>query len=316
MNGWKEVLKQLPVLGAAWDILIIVVPLALLLAYSGVFFVSVAASVYANVKRRTIFDKCARQLALLGVGIGWTLLVGGRVWLYLTVDGRPAGGLANFMLETSWILLSIGVLLSSIYYTLWKILKNMPTLRATIGAIGAAQNCLALVCLLVSVRLVNFPPPTDSALILPDLFPDAWNDPLWSAACAVLPLIFAYAGAFGAVWLALRRKRDDFGRDYYNRTLPWLSAWARNSWLLFWLILLFSAGVRLWESVWDFQSRAALIEGGQLLLWALPLLLWTYVCKSAAPLRARWALYLALLFAFAYALPFFQGIRAIVPDLA
>lgn len=316
MNGWQAILSEFPMLKTAWDVLSVTIPLSMLLAYSGIFFISSVAKIFSITRKRIIFDKCARQLALLGVIMGWLLLIGSRVWLYYTQETRAQGGLESFMLETSWLLLSLGVLLSTIYYTCWKLLKNMPTLHSTVGAISGTQNCLALICVLVSTRLYSYPVKPDSgAVLVPDLFPEAWNDPLWTAAAATLPLLFASAGAFGAAWLAFRRKKDDFGRDYYNKMLPWTTAWAKNAWALLWLILLFSGGFELWQI---YQSPApdngtAIVIGCQILLWIIPCLLWIIVYKSPTPLRHRWALYLGLLLAIAYALPYFLEICAIPP---
>lgn len=317
MNGWKEILLEYPVLQTILDILYVVIPFSMLLAFAGILFISSAAKILSITRKRAAFDKCSRQLALLGLILGWLLLIGSRVWLYYTQDESLKGTFINFMLETSWLLLSMGVLLSSIYFTLWRILKNMPTLHSTIGIISACQNCLALVSAMVTTRMFVLIKP-DKDVLTPDLFPDAWNDPLWTAACITLPLIFAMAGAYGAAWLPLRRKQDDFGRDYYNQMIPWVTGWAKNCWLILWLLLLFSAGIQIWQSyeAGPLDKEAMIAVLIQLLFWIIPFLLWTFVHSKKIPIRYKYVLYLAFILAISYALPYFLEISSITPTLS
>ncbi|MDE5833503.1 MAG: hypothetical protein K2H64_11125 [Desulfovibrio sp.] len=316
MNGWQAVFAEYPALRTVWDIVCVVAPLSMLLSFSGIFFISSVAKIFSITRKRIIFDKLAKQLAFLGIILGWILLVGSRATLYLGKEGLNAAPLENFMFETSWMLLSMGVLLSTIYFSLWKVLKNMPVFHTTIGVISATQNCLSLVCILATLRLYAFPAKTGSVeVLIPDLFPAVWDDPLWTAACVTASLAFGLAGAFGSAWLCLRRKREDFGRDYYNRMIPWCAAWARNAWLLLLLILLFSFARELWlnhESA-ALDPRSLILAACQILFWLIPALLWTFVHRSKVAVRHRWALYIALIIAISYALPYYLEICALPP---
>lgn len=313
MSEWLEMAQSLasqyPWLRTIWDAAIVVLPLSCLLAYTGIYFLSSTAKILSVMKKRSAFDKCARQLAILGLILGWSLLIGGRLWLYCTQTERTPGTMLYFTHELGWMLLSLGVLLSSVYFTLWRILRNMPVLHTTVGMICAVQNCLALACILFTIRIAAAASHPGAAS-LPDLFPGAWNSPVWSAAAYTLPLIFAMPGAFGSCWLILRRGHDDYGRDYYNTMLPWCAAWARNAWVVLWLGLLAASSLQIWTG-WNsgtFNEKEALFEGGRLALWLLPLLLWTVARGASAPLRHKWAFWLALPIAACFSLPYFIDI--------
>ena len=208
----------------------------------------------------------------------------------------------------SWMLLGIAVLISSLYYALWKALKNMPVLHVTLGVLSGIQGCVAVVSSLAAARFLSALAHPDAAgLTLGDLFLPAWNAPLWSALCYTLPLVLAMPAAFGALWLPLRRTHDDFGRDHYNTMIPWCAGWARNAWCLLWLLLLVSSGLHIWLHWQDgvFSAQDAVVESSRLLLWLIPVLLWTMVRRSAIALRHKLTLLAALLIAVSFMLPYY-----------
>lgn len=313
MNSWQQILAAYPLLQTIWDALVVVVPLAALMAYSGLFFLSAAAKIIAISRKRTAFDKCSRQLGLLGIVLGWLMLAGSRVWLYYAQPGTPSGGVGeteNFVMEVGWLLFSMGVLLSSIYYSLWHVLKNMPILHATLGMISAVQNCVALMVILFLFTFrawAGMDAQAHGALALPDIFPTTLDSPIWSALCYTLPLILAMPGAWGACWLLMRRRKDDFGRDYYNNMVSWCCGWARNAWMGLWFLLLASTGLEVWRQMQQqiFNAQDAMLDNARILLWLLPPLLWTAVRRSRPPLRNSWMLWVALVVACLFMLPFY-----------
>lgn len=313
-DAWQQLVAKWPFLQTIWDALCVIVPLSCMLALAGLYFISSTARIIGVTRKRSAFEKCSRQLAFLGLVIGWSLLVGGRVWLYYTQPQHQEGTLESYMLEMSWMLLSLGVLLSTVFYFLWRPLKNMPILHVTLGMISATQNCLALICILFTVRIcATLATQAEKALALPVLFPDNWEAPIWTAACYTVPLLFALAAGFGACWLALRRKKDDFGRDYYNTMLPWCAAWAKNCWFVLLFLLVAASALRIWTSMQNafFDIQIAVYETSSLLLWLIPALCWFYVQKCAMPLRNRWLLFIALLIAMGFTLPYFLEITLI-----
>lgn len=311
---WRQLTQAYPFIQTLTDALGVILSLSFLLAYSGMIFISATAKILSILRQRSAYEKCARQIAFLGLILAWMLVVAGRIWLYLTAQTHPEGSLENFLLEMSWLLLCLGALLTTIYYTFWRILKNMPILHSTVGMIAGAQNCVALACVLFTIRIASGSANVEAETFkLPDLFPSVWNDPVWSAACFTLPLIFALGGAFSACWLLLRRKHDDFGRDYYNQMVPWCAEWARNGWLVVWLLFITASILQLWTnhgSVFYLQEET-LLEGIRAMIWLIPLLLWIFACKTRFPLRHKWSLWLALLISLSFMLPYFLDITLI-----
>ena len=140
MNAIHEILLANPLLRTGLDIISVTIPLAALLAFAGMGFISGTARVLSLTRRRSSYDKCARQLALLGLILGWLLLIGGRVWIFFTQAGCTPDSLPSFLVEMGWILLSLAVLISSLYYMLWKALGNMPVLHVTLGMLSGVQG--------------------------------------------------------------------------------------------------------------------------------------------------------------------------------
>lgn len=314
MDQWQQILAAYPLLRTLQDSLIVMLPLSGLLALCGLYFISTTAKIISISRGRAMYDKCGKQLAFLALILGWLLLAGARIWLYLTQDQRGPDGLEQFLFELSWLLLSLGVLFGTIYYFCWRLLKNMPVLLSTIGAISAVQCCVALATILFTLRLaVAAATPEAQNLALPDLFPVAWNAPVWSSACYTMPLVFAAGAALGACWLVLRRKSDDFGRDYYNRMLPWCAAWAKNSWALLWLLLLVSTSLKIWLQTREgvFDSQEGIFDVCRILVWLIPIPLWMWVKQSKVPMRQSWALFVALIFVALFMLPYFLELTAI-----
>ena len=89
--------------------------------------------------------------------------------------------------------------------------------------------------------------------------------------------------------------------------IPWCAGWARNAWCLLWLLLLVSSGLRIWLHWQDgvFSAQDAVVESSRLLLWLIPVLLWTMVRRSAVALRHKLTLLAALLIAASFMLPYY-----------
>ncbi|WP_308621220.1 hypothetical protein [uncultured Desulfovibrio sp.] len=313
MNALEQILSAFPHLRTAVDVLSIVVPLSALFAFAGMGFISATARILADTRGRSSFEKCARQLAFLGMMLGWILLVGGRVWLHFTRDVYVPGSVSAYFLEMSWLLLSLGVMLNSVYYTLWRVLRELPILHATIGMISAAQSSFAVIVVLGTARLLAaFAHPQAAAPGLQNLLPDAWSSPLWTAMACTPFLLVAVPAAVGAFWLPLRRTRDDFGRDHYNTMIPWCAAWARNAWAMLWLALMAFTAVRI-SQTWGsggFTVQEAILESTRLLLWLIPVLLWTLVRRSPVALRHKPTLAAALLIVMGFMLPYYLDLTA------
>ena len=318
MNAVQAFLATYPFLQTALDILALTVPPAFFLAFAGLGLFSAAAQARGARQRRKSFNKCARQLSMLGMTLGWGLLIGMRLWLYLS----PAPQLA-MVFEASWLLLAAATLLSSLVFFAAKLLEKAPWLHAILGLV---QGVLAYAAFLLGLASAHLAPVVDSVLEAlrsrqaPELPPllDIFL-PLATPLAYSLLLLLTLPAAFGAFWLILRRRLDDYGRDHYNATLPWCASWARNGWLALWLLMLAFNGLTVYDR-WQngvFTGHDALLQSIPLLLWLIPALLWAAASSSKTPLRHKFSLTIALLMGIAYLLPFtLEAAAPVVPDAA
>ena len=318
LTTWMDALRHLgqsfPLARMGFDALSVALPLAALLAFVGLNFMSATARGLAVTRKRASFEKCARQLALLALLLGWILLICGRVWLFFTQGSYTPDSLSDFMVEMSWIMLGLAVLFNSLYFALWKFLTKLPMLHVGLGAVSGIQACIATAASLAAARMLTaLARPDADMLTLGHIYVPGFATPFWCAIFWSLPLMLAVAGGMGAFWLVLRRNYDDYGRDHYNTMLPWCSTWARNAWAIFWVILLASSVFdvqREWQKE-TFTAMDAVLESAELLLWLVPALLWTLVARSATPMRHKFTLLAALVLAVAVMLPFYLNMTEI-----
>ena len=325
MNFFKDVLGQLsawielprqwmqayPFLQTGLDNLCITLALATLLSFAGLGFMSATARILSITRKRSSYDKCAKQLAMLAMILGWILLVAGRVWLFFVQGSYTPDSLPDFMVELSWILLGLAVLISSLYFALWKFLVKVPILHVVMGIISSIQGCIAVIVVLGSARMLSaYGRPDATSITLGDIFFPGWLSAFWCSLYSTVPLIVGMSAGCAAIWLTLRRQRDDFGRDHYNTMVPWCAEWARNAWTIFWLIFLASTVAEI-QQAWQggvFTTENALRESIKVLVWIVPIILWTIVARSTTPMRHKLTLILALLVAMGFMLPYYSQV--------
>jgi hypothetical protein len=326
MKVVEEFSAAWPALWTVMEMFCVLIPLAALLVYSGIGFVSTLAGILGQVRKRASFDKCAYQLALLGFVLGWLLLIGSRVWLFLARmdSGKPAP--YAWMAETCWFLLAGSVLLASLYYALWKHMSKYPATAVVLGMSSGLAACVALVATLTTMRChalgLQVSPAgkslTETVALFLKIFVIPENSMIfWKALCYTPALVAAFSAGFGALWLFACRRRDDFGRDHYNAMIAWCARLSRNAWGLLWALLLVSGVFHLplpvfsvlsgGPDVWlDIAATAA-----HLLYWAIPALLWTFVSRSPVPLRHGLTLLAALCLAGTFLVPYYLEICAV-----
>lgn len=180
---------------------------------------------------------------------------------------------------------------------------------AGMAGVGCLINIAAVAFLLSLWGPVFLSPaaPGQAALSIFDAFAgiSAWQPPLWALFAWLLLLCPALGAACGQVWVLFKRRRDDFGRDYYSFALKSCARVGRLSAI----ISLIPAFFAIWTlSIQPLAATAASeaglpVAGVNALhanIWAaagllLPLiaaLLWTRVARSATPLRHKVALLL------------------------
>lgn len=307
-----------PVLQNILDIAAIIIPLSMLFAFCGICILTVSGEVLSLRRRRSFYGKCAMQLSMLGQGLGWTLLVGGRVWLYFLEQDIPEGSLLITIHEVSWMVLGLSVIFSCIYFLLWKALAQYPGIHIGVGVISALQGALALLLVLACLRIAavtNLPHDEEVTITLLEVLQPVWGTDYATSLCYVPFLLLAMPAAFGCVWLLLRRKKDDYGRDHYNIVLPWCAGWARNAWGIIWLLLLVASGLETYRLLQGsiLKTGDAVTAGIRVLLWLVPVLLWTMTTRSETPLRHKVGLSISLLLSCLFMLPFFMGLSSWTP---
>ena len=298
-----------PVLQHILDVAAVIIPLSMLFAFCGICILTVSGEILSLRRRRSFYGKCAMQLSMLGQGLGWTLLVGGRVWLYFLEQDIPSESFLINIHEVSWMVLGLSVIFSCIYFLLWKALAQYPGIHIGVGVLSALQGVLALLLVLVCLRIaaVGSLPHAEEITLLEVVLP-VWGTDYATSLCYVPFLLLAMPAAFGCVWLLLRRSKDDYGRDHYNTVVPWCAAWARNAWGAVWLLLAVASGLEISRLLGEKDFTADAVTAGiRVLLWLIPLLLWFMAARSETPLRHKAGLTVSLVLSCLFMLPFFMG---------
>ncbi len=117
----------------------------------------------------------------------------------------------------------------------------------------------------------------------------------WPALAGLTFLALTAGSGLGQAWMALRRNRDDFGRDYYNYALPRAAKGGLACGLVFlacqgWLFAMLSG-----------ELRGLVLSGDLGLMWGAGLaclvptcLCWLMVARSKAPLRLKGLIFAAM----------------------
>ncbi len=297
--------------------------------------ISISGQTLSLIRQRSAYAKCAKQITLLALFLGWTITLASLypLWLRVSppllaliaqvaVDGQPINylGLWEPIKASAYLqahVYGVGLLLAasillSIFYARWSAWKNNRILlqsHAIFAACWYAMAFYSTLCILQADEALTLGiahPLTLNAFFMP-----SFDANFWSILPYIPPLSFALAGGFACVWLILRRNKDDFGRDYYAQMLPWCAVWARNAWLVFWLILLALTGVQ-WITLLQqenyLQNPEFIRSVAFVLLWLIPGILWAIAIKSAHPLRHKATLILAFILGTCSIVPLYQAL--------
>lgn len=205
-------------------------PLALLdmlsCAALGAVFAAFGMEATAISRRNAFLDKLALQLANMAL----TLLL-----LCVAASGAAAAlfaskipGLSGWALRADSPAVALGASLGftlfsvAVYRSSWRNLRQGKGAHLYIGIMAvlgaAASTYTAMVCArdFTARFLLDAPVELSAAR----LWIPGSDSALWALVLGGFGLALCYAGVAGCAWLVLRRKRDDFGRDYYNFALP------------------------------------------------------------------------------------------------
>jgi hypothetical protein len=305
MDSLQALFESSPFLASVLPPLATALCMALLYSYAGSGWLSGVLQLRGVTARRSAFDKCALQVAHLGVVLGWLLLVGGRIWIFFNADSYVPRSFLGHVIETAWGALGIAVVLTSLHYGLWKTLAGHRTLHAMLGLLSGLAGILALAAVMGGLRLLcALELPNAAELNLEDLFNfRMFPSPLLYASLAMLPLALAMPAAASLCWLLWRRRRDDYGRDYYSNMVPRLAKWALAAGAAAAAVYLFTVCADMWQIAASGAFELSLEEAVTYALRFLPLaiacVLWAVVWRSSQPLRRKPEIIVAFLLCFA-----------------
>jgi len=250
-----------------------------------------AALLFAPSKRVKVFrDKFGQQTATLCLLTGFLGLLCLAACIFVSLT-RPN---SHFPVLTSPLLIPLAGafvlagLLALVYRAAWQGLKHKRVIHASIGAAATLAAWAAFYLFIASSRQH---PATPSAPA-PDLETLILSTGSWIFLFLLCALSLTLAGALSSLYLILRRKKDDFGRDYYNYALKLACKWALfsavpvlafHAWLTVMLAgpMTFSPAARGYAAflIWDGPAAA--------LCLLIACVFWALVLKNQNPLRLK-----------------------------
>ncbi len=312
MDMLNHFLSEYPRIQEYLKTLATLLPLLGMFAFAGIGFLGTAGRILAKKRRRTSYDKGARQIVFLGLFLGWILVIGVRLWLFYMQRQNDLENIPPLFTEMVWILLVASVLTLSLYYAVWKRLSNYMVLHTFLGILSST---LGLAATLATLSLAKYATLVNSAESIPELemLMPSWTSCFWPLSIAAIPLCLTMPAACGAIWLLLIRNHEDFGRDHYNTMLLWCASWARTAWCFVWLLFCLAEGELLWPmaSANGLEKMTALIHSGLLVLWLTPAIIWTIIRHSAFPLRHKMTFLAAFLIAAAFLVPYLEVLLSV-----
>ncbi len=290
------------------------------------------------IRKRSAYEKCAKQLSLLTCILGWfmNVVVLWPLWQRISPHIHEQISQANQADATSqifdfthvwayftntiplqavtfvWASLFFATLIISYYHSNWSHWKDYRLTHqcATIfAACWYAFTLYAIICIFYAEKnlVLGIAYPQSAT----ELFSPNFEASIWNSIPFLPALAFALGGGLAAVWLIIRRHKDDYGRDYYANMLPWCASWARNAWFLVWFLLVGITAVG-WIGLLQegnyLQNPEFLRSALLLMLWVIPGILWTLCLKSNTPLRHKGTLILAFFLAMAFIIPLYTGL--------
>lgn len=282
----------------------VITPLALQLmlelAAFGAFAVALATEVSGLASKKALPDKLGQQVSAMG---GWlmlyTLLSAAAVVLYLmsVYPSLMEPWLQNPVLAAPTIALvgwTAGFCL--VYRWSWKALRDKRGPHLALGVLGVmgAVGTLgySLAGKLFAMRL---PHGHLGSIEVTDLLATMAEPLYWALLVQYVFLALACAGALALIWLVLRRRRDDYGRDYYVYAARACARWA--AWTALGCAAAYGAMAGL---VWtpmtgtQYAEPFMVFSGAGAGLTLLGCLCWLFIARSAAPMRHKPAMFLGV----------------------
>nr|WP_305734128.1 hypothetical protein [uncultured Bilophila sp.] len=291
LSAWMPTLP--PGFWEAWgQLALFAVPVCLYFAAVVLPFVVLYGLIRAHYGRRSLFERCSRQQARFANILNWLFLVcGAGVAVSGIIPYASLHPLYRVGLYAAAGLLLAGTLLWTLAVAAWKPLRQHPVLHGLLafvtGSCLAGLPVIGLVLGRVAMQGTELPQQNDVQALVDILLPAA-NDPFWLYFGLVHFLEVASAGALGLCWLGIRRRADDFGRDYYTFAARWCGEWAAWGG---WIALLLAGGLCVlmrMQGVLPLEREGVpLIVGSLFVALLIPSIVWTVIARSATPMRHK-----------------------------
>ena len=276
------------------------------LACLGVGGMLFAGRILARKRKRSSYDKCARQLAFIAIVVGWLLAI-----LCKTVSVLKTGlwfpvDLRGIFHETCWFLLVITMLYVTIYAFLWKQFAGKTLLQSLFSGVCFVQGFVTCLLVFCDARLFFLVKDAqtfhDWLLVMPTVLLPPLVSEAFLCLALLVPLFFLLPAVIGNIGLLFVRNRMDYGRDHYTIAIQWCSSVAVKWLTLACLLIAVHIGAILVEQ-WYAQAYDLLAYISCGILFALgiiALILYLCIAKSALPLRYKGTLVFADLLTIAF----------------
>lgn len=187
--------------------------------------VAVLGEIAAKTKSKVFYDKYGQQTASMGLVLLILILIIQGTAIGVAYTKFPQFIQQFFTAETpllkAFIAFGAFIIFALPYLSLWKKMRQSKGFHMFLG-IGAALASICLIALGVPAKLMATLP---TETVQEQLALGAQSMFLPMAIMYTLLTIVAAAG-LSCTYLVLRRKKDDFGRDYYNFSLKLAARWA------------------------------------------------------------------------------------------
>ncbi|MDD3312969.1 hypothetical protein [Pseudodesulfovibrio sp.] len=253
--------------------------------------VAVLGELAAKSKKRIFYDKFGQQAGAMGRLLLVLLIL---VWgASCAVVYFRFPQLAERLIAPGAVFIEAAVacavflLAGLIHFSTWKAMRQAKGAHIALGLLAAVASVTALALAVPAKLMLNRPDgAADSLFGHPMALPLAVMYALLSVACAA---------GLAAAYLVLRRNRDDFGRDYYNFSLPLAARWAVIPMLGFlvcqgWLFAVLPETFR----TMTLGTPLCWVWLGVAVLGLVCAALWLVVARSKTPLRLKGLCFLAL----------------------
>jgi len=253
------------------------------LAALGSPIIALLGELTARFQGKVFYDKYGQQTATMGVLLTLLTIIVEIVGLTVAYIKFPSlfqeWITANSPFAGAGIAMVLFLFFSVTYSLTWKRLRPYKIIHTIIG-IGAASAAIALIILGIFPKLTV----AGSEEVLPQIV----HSILAPLTGMYLILTVAAAAGLSCLYLVFRRKKDDFGRDYYNFALKLASRWA----LFFSIPFL---GCQSWLFLALPQTIQTIVLGTPLgLVWGVGavltlicILIWGGLARSQSPLQLK-----------------------------